>query len=106
MIRFTLRAFSALGEVSLTTALSCRDGECIGGPYGVCHGDEGYLQFSPLKMWYILGDTELNTADEEVANALLGLWKNFIKTGTASTKGKLISFYQLIVETNKGLNTV
>ena len=55
-------------------------------PYGVCHGDETYLQFFPYYMDYI-PDDGLNAADLRVSNNFLELWKNFIKTGGSSTEG-------------------
>ena len=77
----------------------------------MCHADEVYLQFYPLNTinttnYPLTNITRtLNTADEEVSNALLGLWKSFIKYGIASTKGKLIAFYQLVVDMG-GISTV
>ena len=55
-------------------------------PYGVCHGDETYLQFFPYIIDYL--SDGLNDADLSVSDTLLELWKTFIKTGEASTKSK------------------
>ena len=54
-------------------------------PYGVCHGDETYLQFQPYYIDYVAEG--LNKADSSVSRTLLELWKNFVKTGQASTDG-------------------
>ena len=51
------------------------------GPYGVAHGDETFLQFYP----YYKMKLPLNVADISVSSKLLELWKNFIKSGNAST---------------------
>ena len=51
------------------------------GPYGVAHGDETFLQFYP----YYRMKLPLNKADISVSNKLLELWKNFVKSGNAST---------------------
>ena len=53
------------------------------GPYGVAHGDETFLQFQP----YYKMNLQLNLADISVSNKLLELWKNFVKSGNASTSG-------------------
>ena len=54
-------------------------------PYGVCHGDETFLQFQPYYIDYVAEG--LNNADLSVSKTLLELWKNFVKTGKASTDG-------------------
>ena len=54
-------------------------------PYGVCHGDETFLQFEPYYIDYVADG--LNAADLSVSKTLLQLWKNFVKTGEASTNG-------------------
>ena len=51
------------------------------GPYGVAHGDETFLQFYP----YYKMKLPLNKADVSVSSKLLELWKNFVKSGNAST---------------------
>ena len=53
------------------------------GPYGVAHGDETLLQFHP----YYKINLKLNQADRSVSSKLLELWKNFVKSGNASTSG-------------------
>ena len=53
------------------------------GPYGVAHGDETFLQFQP----YYKMNLKLNQADISVSNKLIELWKNFVKSGNASTSG-------------------
>ena len=59
-----------------------------GGPYGVCHGDETYLQFSPYNYDFVAEG--LNDADLKVSKTILDLWKNFIITGNPSTEGEFI----------------
>ena len=58
-----------------------------GGPYGVAHGDETYLQFHPYGSNIWPNQTLFTNADQAVSNTLVGLWKNFIKTSNPSSKG-------------------
>ena len=53
-----------------------------GGPYGVCHCDETFLQFYP----YMNKSISLNFMDYRQSKVLVALWKNFVKTGNPSTK--------------------
>ena len=62
-------------------------------PYGVCHGDETFLQFQPYYIDYVADG--LNEADLSVSRILLDLWKNFIKTGKTSTEGIQIFIIQI-----------
>ena len=72
-----------------------------GGPYGVAHGDETYLQFHPYgsNLW---PDEKLFTnADQAVSDTLVGLWKNFVKTSNPSSKGMfkwIIIFIDLVIK--------
>ena len=68
-------------------------------PYGVCHGDETFLQFHPYYIDYVADG--LNEADLSVSKTLLELWKNFVKTGKASTDG----IYIFIVESENDKNS-
>ena len=52
-----------------------------GGPYGVCHCDETFLQFHP----YMNKSFDLNIMDSRQSKMLVSLWKNFVKTGNPST---------------------
>ena len=70
------------------TILGAHSGTNPLGPYGISHGDEMYLQFSPYFGDYV--GNGLNKADSRVSKTLLELWKNFVKTGNPSTNGKLI----------------
>ena len=58
-----------------------------GGPYGVAHGDETYLQFHPYGSNIWPNQTLFTNADQAVSNTLVGLWKNFIKTSNPSSQG-------------------
>ena len=51
------------------------------GYYGVSNGDELFLQFSP----FLNSEIELSTNDTKMSELLMGLWKNFIKSGDPST---------------------
>ena len=71
--------FTHQGQYSLSMFLG------QGGPYGVAHGDELFLIFSPFSNQTI----PLNKDDKKMSDILLSLWKAFIKTGKPST-GKII----------------
>ena len=58
-----------------------------GGPYGVAHSDEQFLQLYPYGSNVLPGQDVLNNADQAVSDHLQSLWKNFIKVGNPSTKG-------------------
>ena len=56
-------------------------GSDLEGHYGVSHGDELILQFTPFMESTLI----LNAKDTEMAELLMSLWKNFIKYGDPST---------------------
>ena len=53
----------------------------LGGPYGVGHCDETFLQFHPYMHKRFL----LNKADLLQSIMIISSWKNFVKTGDPST---------------------
>ena len=66
------------GEHSLSVELG------LGGPYGVGHCDETFLQFHPYMNK--LSTRQLSNADKVQSSMLVKSWKNFIKTGNPSTE--------------------
>merc|ERR1712018_611804 len=60
-------------------------GDTTTAPYGVCHADELYMLFDPLFVDWI-PEEGLNDGDSRVANTMVELWKNFIKTGNAASE--------------------
>ena len=68
--------YSYQGENSLSVVKG------YGGPYGVCHCDETFLQFHP----YMNKSFDLNFMDNRQSKLLISLWKNFVKTGNPSTE--------------------
>ena len=63
------------GEDALSVELN------YGGPYGVGHCDETFLQFYP----YMNQNISLNRTDSLQSAMLISLWKNFVMTGNPST---------------------
>lgn len=53
-----------------------------GGPFGVSHCDETFLQFHP----YMNKSFSLSKMDNLQSKLLIKLWKNFVKTGNPSTE--------------------
>ena len=71
----------SLGEHSYTEACD------QGGPYGVAHGDETFLQFYPYGSNIWPNEDLFNKADQAVSDTVVSLWKSFIIQGNPSTKG-------------------
>ena len=69
-----------------------------GGPYGVAHGDETYLQFHPYGSNLWPNETLFTSADKAVSDTVVQLWKNFIKTSDPTSKGIVKSKISLIYQ--------